>query len=89
MYILQARPETVKSQATSSKQQRFKIKGSSDVLAEGREHGLMKQFLQPFAPGADRFEGLALEASPGEQPLLPDALALMGSLDLVTPEIDR
>ena len=52
-----------------------------NVLAEGREHGLMKQFLQPFAPGADRFEGLALEASPGEQPLLPDALAwLEGSV---------
>jgi pyruvate,water dikinase len=39
LYILQARPETVKSQATSSKQQRFKIKGSSDVLAEGRAIG--------------------------------------------------
>ena len=52
-----------------------------NVLAEGREHGLMKQFLQPFAPGADRFEGLALEASPGEQPLLPDSLAwLEGSV---------
>ena len=52
-----------------------------NVLAEGREHGPMKQFLQPFAPGADRFEGLALETSPGEQPLLPEALAwLEGSV---------
>jgi flavin reductase (DIM6/NTAB) family NADH-FMN oxidoreductase RutF len=37
----------------------------------------MKQFLQPFEPGADRFEGLELKASPGEQPLLPEALAWM------------
>ena len=46
-----------------------------NVLAEGRENGLMKQFLQPFAPGADRFAGLELNHSPSEQPLLPDALA--------------
>jgi flavorubredoxin/flavin reductase (DIM6/NTAB) family NADH-FMN oxidoreductase RutF len=46
-----------------------------NVLAEGREKELMKRFLKPFAPGADRFEGLTLESSPGGQPLLPDALA--------------
>jgi flavin reductase (DIM6/NTAB) family NADH-FMN oxidoreductase RutF len=46
-----------------------------NVLAEGRESGPMKQFLQPFAPGADRFSGLDLEASPNDQPLLPDGLA--------------
>ena len=46
-----------------------------NVLAEGRESGPMKQFLQPFQPGADRFSGLELETSPNEQPLLPDALA--------------
>jgi flavin reductase (DIM6/NTAB) family NADH-FMN oxidoreductase RutF len=46
-----------------------------NVLAEGRELPLMKQFLQPFNPGADRFAGLALEISPSGQPLLPDALA--------------
>ena len=46
-----------------------------NVLAEGRETALMKQFLQPFKPGADRFAGLELENSPAEQPLLPDALA--------------
>ena len=46
-----------------------------NVLASGRETGPMKQFLQPFAPGADRFAGLALEESPGGQPLLPEALA--------------
>ena len=35
----------------------------------------MKQFLQPFNPGDDRFAGLELERSPGGQPLLPEALA--------------
>ena len=46
-----------------------------NVLAAGRETGPMKQFLQPFAPGADRFAGLALEQSPAGQPVLPEALA--------------
>jgi flavin reductase (DIM6/NTAB) family NADH-FMN oxidoreductase RutF len=46
-----------------------------NVLAAGREKELMKRFLKPFAPGADRFEGLSLESSPGGQPLLPGALA--------------
>jgi len=46
-----------------------------NVLAAGRETSLMKQFLQPFAPGADRFAGLELEASPANQPILPEALA--------------
>lgn len=48
-----------------------------NVLAEGRETGPMKQFLQPFEPGADRFAGLDLQSSPSEQPLLPEALAWM------------
>ena len=38
IYILQARPETVKSQGTG-KQQRYKLKGSSDVLTTGRAIG--------------------------------------------------
>jgi flavorubredoxin/flavin reductase (DIM6/NTAB) family NADH-FMN oxidoreductase RutF len=46
-----------------------------NVLAAGREKALMKRFLQPFAPGADRFEGMELESSPGGQPVLPEALA--------------
>ncbi|MEB3263490.1 MAG: diflavin flavoprotein [Synechococcus sp.] len=46
-----------------------------NVLAAGRESGPMKQFLQPFPPGADRFAGLELEESPGGHPLLPEALA--------------
>ncbi|MFM2080510.1 MAG: putative diflavin flavoprotein 6 [Cyanobacteriota bacterium] len=46
-----------------------------NVLAAGRESGPMKQFLQPFAPGADRFAGLELERSPAGMPVLPEALA--------------
>ncbi len=46
-----------------------------NVLAEGRQSGPMKRFLQPFPPGADRLAGLELETSPGDQPLLPEALA--------------
>ena len=46
-----------------------------NVLAAGRESGPMKQFLKPFAPGADRFAGLELERSPAGQPILPEALA--------------
>ncbi|MBL0720124.1 phosphoenolpyruvate synthase [Piscinibacter sp. Jin2] len=39
LYILQARPETVKSQAEGKVEQRYKLKGSSTVLAEGRAIG--------------------------------------------------
>ena len=39
LFILQARPETVKSQARDRKQQRFVLKGSSDVLTSGRAIG--------------------------------------------------
>jgi flavorubredoxin/flavin reductase (DIM6/NTAB) family NADH-FMN oxidoreductase RutF len=46
-----------------------------NVLAAGRETGPMKQFLKPFAPGADRFAGLELDISPGGQPILPEGLA--------------
>ncbi|WP_461566517.1 flavin reductase, partial [Synechococcus sp.] len=46
-----------------------------NVLAEGRELATMKQFLQPFSPGSDRFAGLELRSSPAGQPLLPEALA--------------
>ncbi len=70
-----------------------------NVLAEGRETALMKQFLQPFEPGADRFAGLELDASPAEQPLLPDALAWLdgkvsqrmecGDHWLIYAEVDR
>jgi flavorubredoxin/flavin reductase (DIM6/NTAB) family NADH-FMN oxidoreductase RutF len=46
-----------------------------NVLAAGREKPLMKHFLSPFAPGADRFAGLAISESPGYQPVLDEALA--------------
>ncbi|MDO4683575.1 MAG: phosphoenolpyruvate synthase [Lautropia sp.] len=39
LFILQARPETVKSQAKDTRQQRFVLKGSSDVLTSGRAIG--------------------------------------------------
>ncbi|MBN9429922.1 MAG: phosphoenolpyruvate synthase [Burkholderiales bacterium] len=39
LYILQARPETVKSQAGEVRQQRYRLKGSSDVLVSGRAIG--------------------------------------------------
>jgi len=39
LYILQARPETVKSQATNTVEYRYKLKGTSTVLAEGRAIG--------------------------------------------------
>ncbi len=39
IFILQARPETVKSQATGKAEQRFKLKGQSNVLATGRAIG--------------------------------------------------
>jgi len=35
----------------------------------------MKHFLSPFAPGADRFAGVALSESPAGQPVLEEALA--------------
>jgi len=39
LYILQARPETVKSQAVNTVEYRYKLKGTSTVLAEGRAIG--------------------------------------------------
>ncbi|MCA3219454.1 MAG: phosphoenolpyruvate synthase [Burkholderiales bacterium] len=39
LYILQARPETVKSQAGAQVQQRFRLKGHSKILATGRAIG--------------------------------------------------
>jgi pyruvate,water dikinase len=39
LYILQARPETVKSQAGNQAEYRYKLKGSGTVLVEGRAIG--------------------------------------------------
>jgi pyruvate, water dikinase len=39
LYILQARPETVKSQSAGQVEQRFKLKGTGTILTEGRAIG--------------------------------------------------
>ncbi len=39
LYILQARPETVKSQAKKETQQRYRLKGKSNILVTGRAIG--------------------------------------------------
>jgi pyruvate,water dikinase len=39
LYILQARPETVKSQGSGKVEQRYRLKGTGTVLAEGRAIG--------------------------------------------------
>src|SRR6185369_5476995 len=39
LYILQARPETVKSQGHGNAQERYKLKGTSEILATGRAIG--------------------------------------------------
>jgi pyruvate,water dikinase len=39
LYILQARPETVKSQSKGKAEMRYKLKGTGNVLAEGRAIG--------------------------------------------------
>jgi pyruvate,water dikinase len=39
IYILQARPETVKSQSEGKAEQRYKLKGQGTILAEGRAIG--------------------------------------------------
>ena len=53
-------------------------KGNSfvlNVLAEGEHLGLMKHFLKPFAPGEDRFAGVATEEAENGCPVLTDSLA--------------
>ncbi|HHP7232532.1 MAG TPA: diflavin flavoprotein [Xenococcaceae cyanobacterium] len=46
-----------------------------NILQEGRHIGLMKQFLKPFAPGEDRFAGVATATAENGCPILTDALA--------------
>lgn len=50
-----------------------------NLLAAGRESTTMRRFLKPFPPGADRFAGLELEATPSGQPVLPEALAWLAA----------
>ncbi|MEM7593076.1 MAG: diflavin flavoprotein, partial [Cyanobacteria bacterium P01_A01_bin.83] len=54
------------------------FKGNSfvlNVLPEGKHIPLMKHFLKPFAPGENRFEGVATEEAENGSPILSDALA--------------
>ncbi|AFZ34187.1 flavin reductase domain protein FMN-binding protein [Stanieria cyanosphaera PCC 7437] len=46
-----------------------------NILQEGKHLGLMKHFLKPFAPGEDRFIGVATEEAENGCPILTDALA--------------
>ncbi|MGL6337707.1 MAG: diflavin flavoprotein [Waterburya sp.] len=46
-----------------------------NVLPEGKHLSLMKHFLKPFAPGEDRFEGVATEVASNGCPILSDSLA--------------
>ena len=46
-----------------------------NVLPQGKHIGLMKHFLKPFAPGGDRFEGVATEDANNGCPILSDSLA--------------
>jgi flavorubredoxin/flavin reductase (DIM6/NTAB) family NADH-FMN oxidoreductase RutF len=46
-----------------------------NILQEGNHIGLMKQFLKPFAPGEDRFAGVAMTDAENGCPILNDALA--------------
>ncbi|MEL6786221.1 MAG: diflavin flavoprotein [Cyanobacteria bacterium J06607_15] len=54
------------------------FKGNSfvlNVLPEGKHIPLMKHFLKPFAPGEDRFEGVAIAEAENGCPILSDSLA--------------
>ncbi|MEL6578990.1 MAG: diflavin flavoprotein [Cyanobacteria bacterium J06621_12] len=54
------------------------FKGNSfvlNVLPEGKHLPLMKHFLKPFAPGEDRFEGVATAEAENGCPILSDSLA--------------
>ncbi|MEQ9553442.1 MAG: diflavin flavoprotein [Coleofasciculus sp. G3-WIS-01] len=46
-----------------------------NILEEGKHLGLMKHFLKPFAPGEDRFAGVATGTGENGCPILSDALA--------------
>lgn len=46
-----------------------------NILADGNHMGLMKHFLKTFAPGEDRFAGVATQIADNGSPILSDALA--------------
>ncbi len=48
-----------------------------NILQEGNHLGLMKHFLKPFAPGGDRFEGVATKTADNGAPILEESLAYL------------
>lgn len=48
-----------------------------NILAEGKEIGLMKHFLKPFGPGEDRFEGVETRETEAGQLALEEAIAYL------------
>ncbi|MCP2729876.1 diflavin flavoprotein [Limnofasciculus baicalensis] len=48
-----------------------------NILEEGRHLGLMKHFLKPFAPGEDRFAGVATQDGDNGCPILTDSLSYL------------
>jgi len=48
-----------------------------NILEEGKHLGLMKHFLKPFAPGEDRFAGVATQEAENGCPILNDSLAYL------------
>jgi flavorubredoxin/flavin reductase (DIM6/NTAB) family NADH-FMN oxidoreductase RutF len=48
-----------------------------NVLEQGKHLGLMKQFLKPFAPGEDRFVGVATESAANGCAILTEGLAYL------------
>ena len=48
-----------------------------NILEQGKQLPLMKQFLKPFAPGEDRFVGVNIETATNGCPILTDSLAYL------------
>ena len=48
-----------------------------NILEEGKHLGLMKHFLKPFAPGEDRFAGVATDEGDNGCPILMDSLSYL------------
>ncbi len=48
-----------------------------NILGEGKQLGAMKQFLKPFNPGQDRFEGVDIDVANNGAYILKDAIAYL------------
>ena len=48
-----------------------------NILGEGKQVGPMKQFLKPFSPGENRFEGVDVEVAENGAYILKDAIAYL------------